>query len=182
LDNIWIIIQLFDTFVALIKMKHTFIFLIALLSFLLRREISLIIGDIRTKLHVCETNQRAYVCFMLYIDSSRTMAEWLRAHSPTRKQSGCILMDYTCRHRLPRNRGPLISPIIVYAWCVNIVFYRRIPTREYRWTGVVLTRWAPLSVLFDGTRSSVSRQHLIADHLWRETRESYDQWARCVSS
>lgn len=74
MDNIWIIIQLFDTFVALIKMRHTFIFLIALLSFLLRREISLIIGDIRTKLHVCETNQRAYVCFMLYIDSSHTMA------------------------------------------------------------------------------------------------------------
>lgn len=40
-----------------------------------------------------------------------------------RKQSGRILMDYTCRHRLLRVRGPLISPIIVYVRRINTVFY-----------------------------------------------------------
>lgn len=89
-----------------------------------------------------------------------------------RKQSGRILMDYTCRHRLLRGHGSSISPIIVYAWSVNIMFYRRIPARE-------LARWAPLSVLFHGTRfekstySSVSRRR-VSNHL-RGTRESYDR-------
>lgn len=47
-----------------------------------------------------------------------------RARSFTsRKQSGRILMDCTCRHRLLRDHGAPISPIIVYARCVNIVFY-----------------------------------------------------------
>lgn len=88
-----------------------------------------------------------------------------------RKQSGRILMDYTCRHRLLRDHGPHISSIIVYARCVNIMFYIVESRREDRRGAAVLTRWAPLSILFDGTRSekstcsNVSRQHAVMDHL-----------------
>lgn len=74
-------------------------------------------------------------------------------------------MDYTCKHRLLRDHGPLISSIVVYTRCINIVFYRRIPARDDWRRGAILTRWAPVNIFFDGTRSersthsSVSRRH-----------------------
>lgn len=52
-----------------------------------------------------------------------TLPVTLSAAAQDRKQSGRILMDYTCRHRLLRVRGPLISPIIVYVRRINTVFY-----------------------------------------------------------
>lgn len=52
-----------------------------------------------------------------------TLPVTLSAAVQDRKQSGRILMDYTCRHRLLRVRGPLISPIIVYVRRINTVFY-----------------------------------------------------------
>jgi len=83
-----------------------------------------------TKLRACEANQRAYTRYVRLRAILVSYDDAGGAHSfNDGKQSGRILMDYTCRHRLLRDRGTPISPIIVYTRCINIMFYRRIPTR-----------------------------------------------------
>lgn len=102
------------------------------------------------------------------------------------KQSGRILMDYTCKHRLLQDHGSPISPIVVYTRCVNIMFYRWNPTRESA-KGRGIGQTSASSCSFDGTRSeksacsNVSHRHAVVDYL-RESRNSgkLQLRARCI--
>ena len=109
---------------------------------------------------------------------------------PAWKQNGRILMGYTCRHRLLRDCGFPLSPIIVYARCVNIVFYRWIPVRgsvNGRSIGQMVFSWHSFLDGIYASRGEYTFERFAptCDHgpplEDRETRESYDQWARWLS-
>ena len=81
------------------------------------------------KVRACVANQRAYIRAVRSAILVSYDADGSRSFTGG-KQSGRILMDYTCKHRLLQDHGSPISPIVVYARCVNIMFYRWNPTRE----------------------------------------------------